>query len=70
MNITVNEFLGMALDNNFEFVIYDFAINESIFEGTDIYDIPDIIGELHVESWDIANGKIELNVDQYRLKWM
>lgn len=63
MSITVNEFLGMALDSNFEFVIYDFTTQKDIFESINNEDMPDEIGELYVESWNISNGRIELNVD-------
>lgn len=63
MTITVNEFLGMALDNNFEFVIYDFSKEKNIFESRNDEEMPDDIGEMYVESWNINNGKIELNVD-------
>ena len=34
MEIIVNEFLGMAFDNTFEFVVYDFTTNKNIFDST------------------------------------
>ena len=63
MTITVNEFLGMAFDSNFEFVIYDFSKEKNIFESRNDEEMPDDIGEMYVESWNINNGRIELNVD-------
>lgn len=62
MAITVNEFLGMALDNYFEFVIYDFTAERNIFESRTEEELPDEIGEMYVESWNLVNGRIELNV--------
>lgn len=63
MTITVNEFLGMALDNNFEFVIYDFSKEKNIFESRNDEEMPEEIEDMFVESWNINNGRIELNVD-------
>jgi len=63
MTITVNEFLGMAFDNYFEFVIYDFTTERNIFESWMEKELPDEIGEMYVESWNINNGRLELNVD-------
>lgn len=62
MTITVNEFLGMAFDNYFEFVIYDFTTERNIFESRMEEELPDEIGEKYVESWNLVNGRIELNV--------
>ncbi len=62
MTITVNEFLGMAFDNYFEFVIYDFTTERNIFESRMEEELPDEIGEMYVESWNLVNGRIELNV--------
>lgn len=63
MTITVNEFLGMALDNSFEFAIYDFSKEKNIFESQNEEELPEEIGDMPVESWNINNGRIELNVD-------
>lgn len=63
MTITVNEFLGMALDNNFEFVIYDFSKEKNIFESRNDEEMTEEIEDMFVESWNINNGRIELNVD-------
>lgn len=62
MEITVNEFLGMAFDNYFEFVIYDSTTERNIFESRTEEELPDEIGEMLVESWNLVNGRIELNV--------
>lgn len=62
MEITVNEFLGMAFDNTFEFVVYDFATNKNIFDSTVDEELSDDIGEIYVESWNIINGILELNI--------
>lgn len=63
MKITVNEFLGMALDNNFEFAIYDFSKDKNIFDSQRGKELPGEIGDMSVQSWDINNGIIELNID-------
>ena len=63
MVITINEFLGMALDNNFEFAIYDFSKEKNIFESKNSEEMPEEIEDMIVESWNINNGRIELNVD-------
>lgn len=64
MTITVNEFLGMALDNNFEFSIYDFSKEKNIFESWhEDMEMPEEMGDMIVESWNINNGRLELNVD-------
>lgn len=63
MAITVSEFLGMALENTFEFSVYDFSKGKDIFESRDGEELPTDIGDMFVESWDINNGRIELNVD-------
>ena len=62
MTITVNEFLGMAFDSYFEFVVYDFTTQRNIFESRTEEELPDEIGEMYVESWNLVNGRIELNV--------
>ncbi len=62
MTITINEFLGMAFDSYFEFVIYDFTTERNIFESRMEEELPDEIGEMYVESWNLVNGRIELNV--------
>lgn len=63
MAITVSEFLGMALENAFEFSVYDFSKGKNIFESSNDEEIPTDIGDMFVESWDIYNGRMELNVD-------
>lgn len=64
MAITVNEFLGMALDNNFEFSIYDFSKEKNIFESWhEDMEMPEEMGDMIVESWNINNGRLELNID-------
>lgn len=63
MTITVSEFLGMALDSNFEFSIYDFSKEKSIFESWHDEEIPEEIEDMYVESWNLNNGRFELNVD-------
>lgn len=60
--MTVNEFLGMALDNTFEFNVYDFFKNTNIFESRREEELPEEIGDLELESWNLNNGSIDLNV--------
>lgn len=61
--VTVSGFLGMALDSTFEFSIYGFAKGKNIFESWKDEEMPAEMEGMMVESWDISNGRIELNVD-------
>ena len=63
MGITVYEFLNMAFDNNFNFVIYDFSKETNIFDSQKDEDMPTEIED--VISWNLNDGenRIELNVD-------
>lgn len=61
--ITVHEFLQMALDNTFEFCIYDFSKERNIFENWHNKEMPVEMENLIVSSWNINNGRLELNVD-------
>ena len=64
MTITVSDFLGMALDNNFEFSIYDFSKEKNIFESWHgNVEMSEEMEDMIVESWNLNNGRIELNVD-------
>lgn len=65
MKITVNEFLGMALDNNFNFVIYDFSTETNIFDSQKDEEIPLEVEDMAVVSWNLNDkaNRIELNVD-------
>jgi len=64
MEITVNEFLGMALDSVFDYAIYDFTKNAYIYESNTEEEMPDEIGDMYVESWNMSNKRgIELNVN-------
>lgn len=53
----------MALDNNFEFSIYDFSKEKNIFESWHDEEMPEEIENMYVESWNLNNGRLELNVD-------
>lgn len=50
MTIIVSEFLEMALDNNFEFSIYDFSKEKNIFESWHDEEMPEEIENMYVES--------------------
>lgn len=63
MTITVSEFIGMALDSTFEFCIYDFSCGKNIFESWNDAEIPEEMENMIIESWNISNGRLELNVD-------
>lgn len=64
MEITVNEFLGMALDDTFDFSIYDLTKNAYIFKNSTEEEMPDEIGDMYVESWNMSSKRgIELNVN-------
>lgn len=60
--MTVNEFLGMALDNTFEFNVFDFSKNTNIYESRCGEELPEDIGDLGLESWNLNKGSIDLNV--------
>lgn len=64
MGITVYEFLNMALDNNFNFIIYDFSKQTNIFDSQKDEVIPTEIEDMVVVSWNLNDdaNKIELNV--------
>lgn len=61
--VTVSEFLGMALDNTFEFCVYDFSKEKNIFESWHDEEMSMDIEDMVVKSWNINDGRIELNVD-------
>ena len=65
MGITVYEFLNMAFDNNFNFVIYDFSKETNIFDSQKDEDMPTEIEDMDVIRWNLNDGenRIELNVD-------
>lgn len=63
MTITVSEFLGMALDNAFDFCIYDFSKGRNIFKSRNDEEMSAEMEDMIVESWNINNGRLELNVD-------
>lgn len=63
MTITVSEFLGMALDSVFSFCVYDFSKERNIFENCNDEEMSEEIEDMIVESWNINNGRLELNVD-------
>ena len=63
MEITVYEFLSMAFDNTFEFCIYDFSKEKTIFDSSKEDELPDEIGEMYVESWELNHGRIILNIN-------
>lgn len=61
----VSEFLGMALDSNFNFCIFDFSKGTNIFDSQKDTDMPIEVENMVVVSWNL-NGdadRIELNVD-------
>lgn len=61
MGITVYEFLNMALDNNFNFIIYDFSKETNIFDSQKDKEIPTEIEDMVVVSWNLNDDAIELN---------
>lgn len=60
--MTINEFLGMAFDNAFKFNVFDFSKDKNIFESHYEEELPEEIGDLELESWNLNNDRIELNV--------
>lgn len=65
MKITVYEFLNMALDNNFNFVVYDISKETNIFDSQKDEEMPLEIEDMAVVSWNLNDkaNRIELNVD-------
>lgn len=70
MGITVYEFLNMALDNNFNFIIYDFSKQTNIFDSQKDEVIPTEIEDMVVVSWNLNDdaNKIELNQKKNKTK--
>ena len=52
--MTVYEFLGMAYDNTFEFNVFDFSKDRNIFESRCGEELPEEIGDLELESWNLG----------------
>lgn len=63
MQITVYEFLSMAIDNNFDFVIYDLSAEKNIFDSRKNDEISTEIEEMIVFSYGINNNVLEINVN-------
>lgn len=64
MEITVNDFLGMAFDNYFNFSICDIGMaGKILYQSKYENELPDYIGEMILHSWNLQNDEIVLNVD-------
>ena len=62
MGITIQDFIEMAISDDYSCYIWDNEKEEEVFIGT-IDDIPDELLECELTSWEINNGRIGLNIN-------
>lgn len=62
VNMTLYDFINMAIDNYYNCYIWDSKKGENVFEG-EISGIPDELLEHEIASWEIKNDKIGFNID-------
>ena len=62
MNLTLQDFIEMAIDNYYDCYVWDNDKEEEVFRGT-LDDIPDELLECEFSSWEIDGGKIGLNIN-------
>ena len=62
MGITIQDFVEMAINDDYICYIWDNEKEEQVFCG-EIADIPDELLEQEFSSWEIDNGRIGLNIN-------
>lgn len=62
MDMTLYDFVNMAIDNYYDCYVWDNEKEENVFDGT-IDDIPDELLSMPFTSWEIEGGKIGLNIN-------
>lgn len=62
MNMTLGEFVEMAVHNNYDCYVWDNEIEENVFIGT-LDEIPKDLLEADCTSWEIEGNKIGFNIN-------
>ena len=62
MGMTLQDFVEMAINDDYICYIWDNEKEEQVFCG-EIADIPDELLEQEFSSWEIDNGRIGLNIN-------
>ena len=62
MGITLQDFMEMAISDDYICYVWDNDKEEEVFKGT-IDDIPEELLEQEFSSWEIDNGKIGFNIN-------
>ena len=62
MGITLQDFMEMAISDDYICYIWDSEKEEQVFCG-ELADIPDELLEQEFSSWEIDNGRIGFNIN-------
>ena len=62
MGITLQDFIEMAISDDYICYIWDNEKEEQVFYG-ELVDIPEELLEQEFTSWEIDNGRIGLNIN-------
>ena len=62
MGITIQDFVEMAISDDYICYIWDSEKEEQVFCG-ELADIPDELLEQEFTSWEIDNGRIGFNIN-------
>ena len=62
MGITLQDFIEMAISDDYICYIWDSEKEEQVFCG-ELADIPDKLLEQEFSSWEIDNGRIGFNIN-------
>ena len=62
MGITLQDFIEMAISDDYICYIWDNEKEEQVFYG-ELADIPDELLEQEFSSWEIDNGRIGFNIN-------
>lgn len=62
MGITIQDFVEMAINDDYICYIWDNEKEEQVFCG-ELADIPDELLEQEFTSWEIDNGRIGFNIN-------
>lgn len=62
MGITIQDFVEMAISDDYICYVWDSEKEEQVFCG-ELADIPDELLEQEFSSWEIDNGRIGFNIN-------
>ena len=62
MGITIQDFVEMAISDDYICYIWDSEKEEQVFCG-ELADIPEELLEQELSSWEIENGRIGFNIN-------